>query len=75
MTEEEKQLLRDIWKTTYGRALFKYLELEYNRIGDITTAQSWDEVLGRQYAFKLLKKLFSFGEEEKPKKSNNSQYV
>jgi hypothetical protein len=75
LTEDEKRILKDLWKTSYGKVLFKYLEIEYSKIGDITTANSWDEVLGRQHAFKLLKKLFSFGEEEKPPRSNNSQYV
>ena len=74
MTPENKKILEELKNTHYGVALNEFLKEKYNYIGDITTIKSWDETLGRQYAVKVIKELFSFMEEQKAQIQNKNQY-
>lgn len=60
LTEEQKELLRQLPKTSHGIALQGYLDDKYAEIGNIQDTKSWEETLGRQFALTLLKDLFYF---------------
>jgi hypothetical protein len=60
--------------TQYGRALKEYLEEELKIIGDVSKCESWDDTLGRKNAILLVRKLFSFLEEEETKPKTPTQY-
>ncbi len=71
---ESKKLLQGMSKTQYGKALKDFLDEEVSDIGDITKVESWEETLGRKYALKLIKKLFSFLEEKTVASKSKSTY-
>lgn len=75
ITPEEKKELSGLKHTSFGRALVAYLTDEMNDLNDITTPKSWEETQGRQYAVKVIRKLFSFMEDKKPKGKGKNQYV
>lgn len=75
MTEDQKKLLNDLKNSPYGRALLAFLKEEYDKINDVDKIESWDDALGRKYALKTLKKLFSFIEDNHQPRSNNNQYL
>ncbi len=62
---ETKELLEQMAKTQYGRALMEFLDENYSEIGNIMETKSWEETLGRQFALNVLKDLFYFMEEKK----------
>lgn len=74
MTDLDKKILNDLGRTDFGRALKVYLEEKKEEIGDITTAQSWEDTKGKQIALKVIKELFSFMAEKKDERIKN-QYV
>lgn len=71
-----KELLSQMHTTPYARALREYLETEIEQLNDVSTAETWEETLGRKYTVKALRKLFYFIDEkaalDTPKKN---QYI
>lgn len=65
ISPDDHELLRQLSRTPYGRALRHYLDEKYAEIGNISTTKSWDETLGRQFALKFLQELFALMEDEK----------
>jgi hypothetical protein len=70
MTPENKKLLEDLSRTSYGRALSEFLKKELEELKDVSNATSWDDALGRKHATRIIERLFSFME-EKPKVNTN----
>ena len=60
ISPDQRKILNDLGKTQYGFALRKYLKEKYEKINDISSVTTWEETLGRQYALKTLKEIFSF---------------
>ena len=62
--QESKELLEGLRLTNYGKALKELLDEKYSEIGDIKTCNSWEEVVGRKYALKLIDEIFYFMKEK-----------
>lgn len=71
---ETKELLLQLSKSPYGRALQEYLHSALDEIRDITTTKSWEETQGRQFAVKLILDLFSSMQEKKVQEKTKNQY-
>lgn len=71
---ETRDILKGMKNTQYGQALKLYLEEELKVIGDVSKCESWDDTLGRKNAILLVKKLFSFLEEEERPPKQPTQY-
>ena len=75
--EDKDRLLKQLSKSSEGIALKEYLEETINKMTDIFTINSYEELIGKQIAIKLIKETFRFLDllsEENPQKSGN-QYV
>jgi len=69
---ETKKLLVDLGQNVYGKALKEFLDNELDTLKNIVETKSWEETLGRQYAVKLIEKLFGFMKDaEIPVKTKN----
>lgn len=75
LKQENHELLEHMAKTPYGTALKEYLEAALRDIKDISTAQTWEETLGRKFAVKLVEDLFSFMKEKKIVDKSKNQYL
>lgn len=60
ITKEQEELLANLAKTPYGKALQDFLDSKYDEINNIMSAKTWEETLGRQFALNVLKDLFAF---------------
>jgi len=67
--------LKQIPSTVYGMALTKYLEQYKGELNNVETIKTNEELLGRQFALKLIKDLFKFMGEKKVETPNKNQYV
>lgn len=65
MTPENKQLLQDLARTSYGKALSEFLGEELSILKDVNNAKSWDDTLANQKASRIIEKLFNFMQEKK----------
>lgn len=74
MIDEHKKLLSNLRNTSYGKALITFLKEEKEKIGNITEAKSWEETQGRQYAIKLIEKLFTFLDKKQEEGYTKNQY-
>jgi hypothetical protein len=74
ISQESREVLSKINATIYGKALKEFLVDHQKTIGDIETCPTWEEALGRKFALKLIKDLFSFMEEPKPSSRNTNQW-
>ena len=53
-----------------GKVLIEFLDDQIKQMTDITKMKTWEEVLGKQEAVKILKELFSFLERAREKQPN-----
>jgi len=74
MTDQQKQLLKELRKTNFGRALDAYLAEEMTKIGNIDNCTSWEDTLSRQHALELINRLFYFMQDNKPVEKKKNQY-
>jgi hypothetical protein len=74
ISNEAKELLKNLKNTPYGRALQEYLDDEYDRINDVQACNSWEEVLGRKHTLATIEKLFSFMAMAKTEARQKNQY-
>ena len=58
MTPATRDLLKQMDKTPYGKALREYLGEKVAALQDISTVQTWEETIGRKHAVTLIKDLF-----------------
>ena len=75
MKQETRETLLGIKNSAYGKAIREFLEENLDKIGDINSCESWEETLGRKYALRLLKDLFSFLEDKPDKQSKTNPYI
>jgi hypothetical protein len=74
---ENRQLLVELSKTQYGRALKEYLDEKKAEISNINTIPKDNievEVVGRRFALELIKTLFDFMEEKPGQNRPKGQY-
>jgi hypothetical protein len=57
MIQEE---FRNLAKSDFGKVLMNFLDEEIKEMTDIAKIKDYDELLGKQEAVKILRKLFSF---------------
>jgi len=74
ITPQYREILNGISTTQYGRALQEYLEEELNKIDTVVGVKSLEEVIGRQHAVDLIKKIFAFTKEQKVDTKSKNQY-
>ena len=75
MEERIRKIIQeDLPNSHFGTALEEYLKEEIEKMVDITTAVKWEEVLGRQEAVKILKKVFRFLNVENIKSTGKEKY-
>lgn len=75
MRAEIKQLLLELPKTSHGQALKEFLDEQYKEINDVTNITTLEEAKGKQYALKVLKKIFGFYGEQPTGDKKPNQYV
>ena len=61
-------------KSQYGKALEVFLKEELDNIDDISSCKTLKEMEGRQFAIKLINKLFSFMQARNTTESVKNQY-
>lgn len=74
MTQEQKKILQDMSKSQYGKALEVFLKEELDNIDDISSCKTLKEMEGRQFAIKLINKLFSFMQVRNTTEREKNQY-
>ena len=74
ISPESTEILKQLARSQFGKALEEFLDSEIAEIGDITKVESWDDALGRKHSIKTLKKLFSFMDERKVIGRKSGQY-
>lgn len=67
--------LKQMSKTIYGQALISYLDQARKELDSVSKTRTFDELLGKQYAIKVIDDLFVFmGDREVSTKPKN-QYT
>jgi hypothetical protein len=56
-----------------GKVLIEFLDDQIKQMTDITKMKTWEEVLGKQEAVRILKELFSFLERAREKQPNTQR--
>jgi len=74
MTGEHKKILQDMSKSQYGKVLEIFLKEELDSIDDISSCKTLKEMEGRQFAIKLINKLFSFMQNRNTTEREKNQY-
>jgi hypothetical protein len=74
ISQEQRQVLQELGKTQYGQALRALLNEKLADIKDISNTKTWEETLGRQFAVRLIKDIFSFMEEKISPSKESKQY-
>lgn len=75
INKDVEDILKQIPGTLYGQALTVLLEqykAELNNVNKITTM---DELLGKQYALKLIDDIFKFMDNKRVETKNKNQYI
>lgn len=75
LSKESRQLLEELDKTQYGRALREFVDDELAALSDVENCESWDDTLGRKHAVRILRRLFSFMQERKTIKRDPNTYT
>ena len=73
--EDQVKLLKELGKSHYGNTLKIYLSEKIAELNDVSTCESFDDVLGRKKAIKIVKELFNFMEERKTMGKSRESYV
>jgi len=74
LSTETLKLLSDMKATPYGGALQLYLDEEFEKINDIQTCTTLEEMLDRKHALATLERLFSFMAQRKDTGNNKPNY-
>jgi hypothetical protein len=75
ISPEKKKLLEQLPSTSYGRALFEYLEEEYKTIESVKGVKTLEQAIGKQIAIETLEKLFAVCRPTPETKKGKNQYV
>ena len=67
--------LKQIKESPQGHALVSYLEQAKQEMNNIKSIESWEEVLGRKFALKVIDDLFIFMEDKKVEVKSKNQYI
>jgi hypothetical protein len=72
---EQKKLLEQLSKTSYGVALKEFLNEEREGLLDVRNSATWEDALASKKAIKLIDRLFSFMIEKKETNKETNQYL
>ena len=77
VTPEQKQILIELGKTNYGKALFAYLDEQLEELRDIQNLKPFTvkEGVARQHACKIIEDIFSIVKETPIDKRQKNLYV
>lgn len=73
--EEQVKLLKELGKSHYGNTLKNYLSEKIIELNDVSSCESFDDVLGRKKAIKIVKELFNFMEDRKVIDKGRENYL
>lgn len=74
ISEQAQETLKTLKNSAYGRALTELCTEHLDKLDDVETIKTWDEVLGRQHAKTLIKDMFYYLNLEKKKENTKNQY-
>jgi len=74
ISSQIQEKLKQIKESPQGFALIEYLNQAKREMNDVKSMQSWEEVLGRKFALKVIDDLFVFMEDKKVDIKNKNQY-
>jgi len=69
-----QELLKNFRESPYVQLIKDYFNDQIIKLTDISTHKTWDEVLGKQYACKILKDLIRTLEAKPEKEKTINQY-
>jgi len=75
MRLEQKQLLKELARSSHGQALKEYLNEKRLEIGSVQNCTSWEDTLARKHTLDLLDDIFAFLGEEKIIEKPPHQYT
>ena len=70
----DTQKFQQLKESPHAQTIIDYLQEQILRMNDISTHRSWDEVLGKQYAEKILKDLLRILESKPEQIKVHNQY-
>ena len=74
--QQQLEQLTALAKTGQGQALKEYLEDEIDKMRDISRIESFEELIGKKIATKLLRETLGFlGSLKTEKKKGNNEYL
>lgn len=73
MTQENKELLKGLKQTNYGKALQELLNEKCAELNNVKSCTSWEDTRARAYALDIVDEIFGF---MRPKEDvlNNRRY-
>ena len=71
--KEKNKRLEDLAKSGYGEALLEYIQENISEMKDISTVKTFEEMVGRQEAVKMLKSIFRFLDKKREKKGEKTK--
>lgn len=74
MKESTKELLEQLGKSHFGKALTEFLEEEINKLDTVMGVKTIEETIGRQKAVEILKEKFWFLNLKEPEKFEKNRY-
>lgn len=60
MTQENKEILKGLKQTNYGKALQELLDEKYAELNNVKNCTSWEDTKARTYALDILDEIFGF---------------
>jgi len=72
---EIKEKLEQLQNTPYGQALLVYLEQYKEELNSINKIITFEELLGKQYALKLIDEMFKFMDNKRVEVKSKNQYI
>ena len=73
--KEVEDILKQIPGTLYGQAINAYLTQARDELDSVTKITTFEELLGKQYAIKVIDELFKFMDNKKVETKNKNQYI
>lgn len=70
----DKELLEDLKNSPFVQLIKDYLNEQIEKMNEISTHKNWEEVLGKQYAVKILKDFIKLLDNKEGKQKINNQY-
>ena len=60
ISPQNKELLEQLGRSPFGKALQEYLNERFDELNDVQTCLSWEDTMARKKALGILEQLFRF---------------